>query len=85
MITAVKFHDLVPARIASGQSNSTHGGFGAGIHHAYRLNGSDHIYNGPGHGDFTFSRCAITGAPFGTFDDCLQHFRVGMTENHGTP
>ena len=84
MIAAFKFQDLVPAGIASGGTESAHGGFGAGVDHAHFFNGWINLVDK--FGDFRFHHCrsAVAGASFSGFLDGFDYSRMGVAQDHGT-
>ena len=85
VVVAGKFDNQVPARKSAGETDGTHGGFGA------RIDETDFVDAGNGFDDsfrqLILRRCGCSeaGSPLQAFFDSRFHRGMGMAEDHRSP
>ena len=85
VIAAFKFHDDVAAGIASGQANGAHGGFGAGVHHAYQINRGHQFAHFSRHISFDGGGRAIADSKVNLGVQGIFDALIRMAKNHRAP
>ena len=85
VVTPLKLHDLIPSRVAPGQTQGTHGGLGTGVdkpHHLYGRHGFHHPF---GQLHLQLRGSTKAGALSGHLGDEVHHLGMGMAQDKGTP
>src|SRR5690242_6745521 len=85
MIAAGKFKNLVPAGIAAGKADGTHGSLGAGTDHPDHFDGRDRIDDHLCENGFLFGWRAKARAAVGSRLHGGNDFWMAVAEYHGPP
>ena len=85
MVTAVKLDNQVAAGIAPGQPDGAHGSLGARVDKTALFHRGHALADQSGHLHLQGSGGTETGAGRGRLDYGLDHGRMCMSQNHGTP
>ena len=85
VVTTLEFYDLVAPGVASREAQCAHGCFSSRTHHANFLDGwyeCANFFRDPG---LQHARRAETEAAFRRFDYGIDHCRMAVAQNHGSP
>ena len=85
VVATFEFNDFVATGKTTGQADSAHRRFGAGVHHAHHIHGRDQFGHQLRHFHFHFGRCAKAQTTFGGFNHGIADRRMVMAQHHRPP
>ena len=85
VIAAFKLDDFVTTGETACQTNGAHGGFSTGADHAHHVHGRHQLADPVGHDGFDGRRRTKTQAIGHYVPHGLDHFGMGMANNHWPP